>query len=418
MARVALLIAVVLMVTIFSAGSSGHSNPENEGPIVIEWFVDNSDGDATEIEDNLSHLRYDPGVLWLSWHPGVMVTNDPVGNHDGSVRAEKMGVEKLPAFRTELNSLEGREDGNTTEIESQLEEYVINKSIERLAEITLKLQINDGDVRDGYDELVVQAQVTPSTNLSDETVLYFMIVEWSHASDESTHRPVNVVREMMPRSGLPRTAGESGMVEFIFDAKYLDPANITIEPEHADHWGVVAMLSGHDIGSDSPRSAQPGENETILATAVASVPTRWQLATLEDGVPWIIGTVVIIAAMAMVIHAERRREMELPKVSGKLLPAPSAGNQTRYKVAIDIKAGSLPAELIKVDTSPPWKIRRAPKRQMLAPGSESSWQLDVRAGEEMGHRGVNVHVSFTVEGAGDGWVMDLRLKPPRDNEEE
>ena len=273
-------------------------------------------------------------------------------------------------------------------------------------------------MRDGYDELVVQAQVTPSTNLSDETVLYFMIVEWSHASDESTHRPVNVVREMMPRSGLPRTAGESGMVEFIFDAKYLDPANITIEPEHADHWGVVAMLSGHDIGSDSPRSAQPGENETILATAVASVPTRWQLATLEDGVPWIIGTVVIIAAMAMVIHAERRREMELPKVSGKLLPAPSAGNQTRYKVAIDIKAGSLPAELIKVDTSPPWKIRRAPKRQMLAPGSESSWQLDVRAGEEMGHRGVNVHVSFTVEGAGDGWVMDLRLKPPRDNEEE
>jgi hypothetical protein len=223
---------------------------------------------------------------------------------------------------------------------------------------------------------------------------------------------------MMPRSGLPRTAGESGMVEFIFDAKYLDPANITIEPKHADRWGVVAMLSGHDIGSDSPRSAQPGENETILATAVATVPTRWQLATLEDGLPWIIGTVVIIAAMAMVIHSERRREMELPKVTGKLLPAPSAGNQTRFKVAIDIKAGSLPAELLKVDTSAPWKIRRAPKRQMLAAGSESSWELDVRAGEEMGHRNVNVHISFAVEGTGGGWVMDLRLRPPVDDEEE
>jgi len=418
MARAALLIAVVLMVTIFSTGSSGHSNPDNEGPIVVEWFVDNSDGDATEIEDNLSHLRYDPGVLWLSWHPGVMVTDDPVGNHDGSVRAEKMRIEKLPAFRTELQPLEGREDGNTSDVESQLEDYITNTTIERLAEITLELQINDGDEREGYDELVVQAMVTPLTNLSDETVLYFMIVEWSHASDESTHRSANVVRELMPRSGLPRTAGESGMVEFIFDAKYLDPANIIIEPEHAERWGVVAMLSGHDIGSDSPRSALPGENETILATAVATVPTRWQLATLENSLPWIIGTLVIITAMAMVIHAERRREMELPKVSGKLLPAPSAGNQTRYRVAIDIKVGSLPAELLKVDTSPPWKIRRAPKRQILAPGSESSWQLDVRADEEMAHRGVNVHVSFTVEGAGDGWVMDLRLKPPRDDEEE
>lgn len=418
MARVALLIAVVLILTIFITGSSGHSNPENEGPMVIEWFVDNSDSEAIAVEDNLSHLRYDPGVLWLSWHPGVMVVNDPVGNHDGSVRAEKMGVGKLPTFRTELRPLEGREDGNTTDVESQLEDYVINKSIERLAEITLELQINDGDVREGYDELVVQAMVTPLTNLSDETVLYFMIVEWSHASDESTHRPANVVRELMPRSGLPRTAGESGMVEFIFDSNYLDPANITIDPEHADRWGVVAMLSGHDIGADSSRSAQVGENETILATAVATVPTRWQLATLEDGLPWIIGTVVIVAAMAMVIHSERRRELELPKVTGKLLPAPSAGNQTRFRVAIDIKAGSLPAELLKVDTSAPWKIRRAPKRQMLSAGSESSWELDVRASEEMGHRNVNVHISFDVEGAGGGWVMDLRLRPPFDNEEE
>ena len=87
MARVALLIAVVLILTIFITGSSGHSNPENEGPMVIEWFVDNSDSEAIAVEDNLSHLRYDPGVLWLSWHPGVMVVNDPVGNHDGSVRA-------------------------------------------------------------------------------------------------------------------------------------------------------------------------------------------------------------------------------------------------------------------------------------------------------------------------------------------
>ena len=418
MARAALLIAVALLLSIFITGSSGHSNPKNEGPMVIEWFVDNSDSEAIAVEDNLSHLRHDPGVLWLSWHPGVMVANDPVGNHDGSVRAEKLGVEELPTFRTELSALEGREDGNTTDIESQLEDYVINKSIERLAEITLELQINDGDVRDGYDELVVQAMVTPLTNLSNETVLYFMIVEWSHASDESTHRPVNVVRELMPRSGLPRTAGESGMVEFIFDSNYLDPANITIEPKHADRWGVVAMLSGHDIGSDSPRSAQPGENETILATAVATVPSRWQLATLEDSLPWIIGTVVIIAAMAMVIHSERRREIELPKVTGKLLPAPTTGNQTRFRVAIDIKAGILPAELLKVDTSPPWKVRRAPKRQMLAAGSESSWELDVRTDEEMGHCNVNVHISFTVEGTGGGWVMDLRLIPPGDDEEE
>ena len=109
--------------------------------------------------------------------------------------------------------------------------------------------------------------------------------------------------------------------------------------------------------------------------------------------------------------------MELPKVTGRLIAAPSSGNQRMYKVAIDIIAGTLEAELIKVESSPPWKVRRAPKRQTLEPRSENYWELDVRTEEEFSQQSVSIHVSFTVEGAGDGWVMDLRLKPPSDEEE-
>ena len=418
MARRTLLVALIILSAVLCGSTAKDSNSLDEDAIVIEWFADNSDEASNDIEDNLTFLRQDSRVLWLSWHPGMLVENDPVGNHDGSVRAERMGVTELPAFRVELQNVQGVADGNKTGIEPLIEDYVNNTTVERLAEISLEIQITDNDTTDGIEELVVQATITPLTNFSDETVLYFMIVEWSHASDDSTHRPQNVVRELMPRSGIPRTAGDTGLVQFVFDSKYLDPANITIESENANRWAVVAMLSGHNIGSDSPRSAISGEDEIILGTAIASVPTKWQLTTIDDIIPWMIATIVIVAAMAMIVHAERRRERELPKVTGRLLHAPSSGNQRMYKVALDIVAGSLPAELLKVYSSPPWKIRRAPKRQILTSGSENSWELDVRAEEDVAHKSVDIHVSFTVESTGDGWVMDLRLKPPQDDEEE
>ncbi len=418
MARRALAIVVVLMAAIFSVDGLAASSTKTTSPLVIEWFADNSNADSVAIEKNLSFLRDDERVLWLSWHPSVLVGDDPLGNHDGSVRAERMGVQELPALRVELNPLENISDGNVSDIESVVEDYVNNTTVERLAIIELEVQVTENGQREGYDELMVTVEITPLTNLSEETVLYLMIVEWNHPLDDSSYRPANVVHELMPRSGIPRSNGQSGKVEFTFDSKYLDPANITIESEFAHRWGVVAMLSGHDIGSDAPRSANVGENETIFATAAVNVPSRWQLSTLDDAMPWVIATMVIIAGMAMVIHAERRREMELPKVTGKLLPGDSSNSQQMYKVEIGIKVGTMPAELTKVDSSPPWKIRRAPKRQLLEAGSESEWIVDARAPIESAHRSVNIHLSFTVDGVGDGWVMDLRLLPKNDDVEE
>ena len=418
MAKRFLLITMVMLGAVVSGTTIGENSNSSEDPIVIEWFADNSDDSSNQIEDNLSFLRHDSRVLWLSWHPGVLVDDDdPVGNHDGSVRAERMGVSQLPSLRGELQSIEGLQDGNTTDVEGIVEDYVNNTTVSRFAEISLSLQITDNDTSEGVEELVVQATITPLTNFSNETVLYLMIVEWSHASDDSTHRPSNVVRELMPRSGIPRVKGDTGLVQFVFDEKYLDPAEIVIDAEYGNRWGVVAMLSGHDIGSDSPRSATASDEEIILGTSIETVPTRWQSATFEDVLPWMLGVSVIIIAMGMIVLAERRREMELPKVTGRLIAAPSSGNQRMYKVAIEIFAGTLEAELIKVESSPPWKVRRAPKRQTLEPKSENYWELDVRTEEEFSQKSVNIHVSFTVEGAGDGWVMDLRLKPPLDEEE-
>ncbi|MDP6640265.1 MAG: hypothetical protein QF817_04270, partial [Candidatus Poseidoniaceae archaeon] len=80
MARRALAIVVVLMAAIFSVDGLAASSTKTTSPLVIEWFADNSNADSVAIEKNLSFLRDDERVLWLSWHPSVLVGDDPLGN--------------------------------------------------------------------------------------------------------------------------------------------------------------------------------------------------------------------------------------------------------------------------------------------------------------------------------------------------
>ncbi len=393
------------------------SADQNNQPILVEVFLDSNQQQSNSFEDLLEPLRLDPNVIVISWHPRNLTENDSLATYDASERANELEVASLPAIRIEQEVVAGVNDGEAEQNLSQISNYMKGIEGAELVEISLQLTLQESGLREGADGLKIEATVTPLTNLSNQSILHFLIIEWETPIEG--HRPQNVVREWMPRSGVPRVAGDTQVIEYTFGPQYLDPANIVIDPELAINWGVVAFFSGHDVGDNPPRDATLGDEEIILGVALSTPKTKWQSAKLTDVLIWIVATLTVVGGMALVILAERNREIELPRLSGKLGDVSIKGKMVTYEVFIEVTAGRSTAELIRCEVDDPWKIRRTPKRQEINPKEKISWTMNVRSKSEFAEETISLHVAFTMTQRNENWVMDLRLHPkPSPSEEE
>ncbi len=408
---------IIILLSVNVAGFNNSSfNEEQSQPILVELFLDSNDENSSNFEDLLSPLRKDPNVIVISWHPRNLTDADPLATYDASERANELQVATLPAIRVEQKSITEIDDGYSEDNASEIPSLMKGIEGERLVEISLELSLEESGLRQGADGLKIQATVTPLTNLSNQSILHFMIIEWE--SPMEGHRPQNVVREWMPRSGVPRTIGDTQVIEYTFGPQYLDPANIIIEPELANNWGVVAVFTGHDIGDSPPRDATLEDEEVVLGISVSTPPTKWQTGQITDVLMWFVATLAVVGGMILVILAERTREIELPRLSGNLGQAISAGKMISFEVNIEVSAGNTPAELIRCEVDDPWKIRRAPKRRTLKNNEKISWTMDVRTKTEFIDESISIHVAFKLLERNESWVMDLRLYPKNDRSSE
>ena len=277
------------------------------------------------------------------------------------------------------------------------------------------LDLDDDDI---VDEIEVSSEFKPLVNLSSDVILHMLIVEWYPEVRNEGPRPAHVVREWTATAAFSKRADNVTLISHTFGEEHLKAAGIEIDADNAQRWGLIAFLSGHVVaeGGAAGDYPPPEEPAVVLALAEMDLPTKWEGTSVDEALPRLGLLLFSLICVAIIILTERQREHALPRITGRLLQGDEeGGGGSRFTVVVDIQIGKHDASIDNVEVMAPWKLKKKFAISRLKAGEQHSDRLSVRCEEEYQQMPVVIRFSLEVDTFG-GWMMDLRLTPPRNDD--
>ncbi len=421
-------IAIFLAIMLFPMVSAEEENQEkyvlskvivpDDGATapLIEWFCHHDNSICTKFQsDNSWAQDQDEGMVWLSWHPSRGI-DDPMANLDSSMRAENLRAE-VPAIRVDLQPLSGIEDG--ADFDPKNAGLALNGTTPGAggivaAELPLEVTLIDINGDEIVDEIQVESDLKPLYNLSKDVVLNIALVEWHPEIWNEGIRPPHVVREWTATQAFSKREQNITHVVTGFGSEHLAAANINIDVDDANRWGIVAFLEGHisaegdAAGGDPP----PGLPSQVLAMTDMHLPTMWEGTSSSQAMPRLGFLAFSLICVIIIIITERQREHALPRITGKLFREEDGENGEHNLVAkIEVRCGKYDARIEKVAIDDPWKMRRRTDIDQVRSGSVHTFDIQIRGNPEDQVEIIVIRFSLEVETFGN-WVMDLNLSIP------
>ena len=378
---------------------------------LIEWFCDSDSRVCRDFEeDNSVLMDRDEDLVWLSWHPAYN-EEDPLGNGDSNIRSDEL-MTTTPAVRLDFQRLEGIGDG--TDFNAKRAGLALNGSILSAggivaAEIPLEITLIDLNGDDMVDEIDLTSEFTPRVNLSSDVILNFVIVEWYPEIRNEGPRPPHTVKEWTATAAFSKEAGNTTSIQHTFSAEHISGAEIEIDADDAQRFGIIAFLSGHTApeGAVAGSTPAPGTPAVVLGLTEADLPTMWEGTSSSEAISRLGFLFFALLCIGIIIMTERQREYALPRISGRLL----SGEEDKFNAVLEVKIGKHDATLEKVEVLPPWKMKKKPALNHLKAGTEKRIEIGMKCEAEYYLRPAIIRFSMEVETFG-GWVMDLRLTSP------
>ena len=317
-----------------------------------------------------------------------------------------------PAIRLDFQRLEGIGDG--TDFIAKNAGLALNGTIPSAggivaADIPLEITLIDLNGDDMVDEIDLSSDFTPRVNLSSDVILNFVIVEWYPEIRNEGPRPPHTVKEWTATAAFSKEAGNTTSIQHTFSAEHIGSAEIEIDADDAQRFGIIAFLSGHAApeGAVAGSNPEPGIPAVVLGLTEADLPTMWEGTPSSEAISRLGFLIFALLCIGIIIITERQREYALPRITGRLL----TDGEDKFKAILEFIIGKHDATLEKVEVLPPWKIKKKPSLNHLKAGVEKSIEIGMKCDTNYNFRPAIIRFSMEVETFG-GWVMDLRLTSP------
>ena len=255
-----------------------------------------------------------------------------------------------------------------------------------LAELEIEVHVSeDPEPR----ELQVTVGITPLENLSDSIGLRLLItVDHVQIGETTSH---SVVRHYQWSSAFHHQANITTEWNKTIDASRL--ASDEVPFTHSDLWRLnVVVLLVDDL------------DHSIHAAAESPVETPSSVLPTPDAAHLYLLGLGILAGLGMIVRAEWKREVCLPKLTGRI-----ACRGQAWTAHVTLVAGRSPVTLKGADADAPWRVAKQPKELVINPGESVDVSLKLKVTEQP-PPSARTHWSIEVEQLG-GWVLDLSLTP-------
>ena len=328
---------------------------------VREWFEPESGCD-----DWSEHMT-DEGVIQLVWvvGDGAMLA--------GEQRAAALGAEACSGWQEA--SPFGGEDALSSENQPQSE----------LADLTLDVLVNGGMEP---TSLEIEVGITPIDDLPESVNLRLLLTV-----DHPILGPDNhfVVQHYHWSTSFHHEAGLQTDWNYTIDAARMEQDGIPFSRDDLWRFNVVVLLVD-DL------------NNSIHAAVSTDVETPSSVPAIADYAHLYLLGIAILIGLGMSVRAEWKREVCLPKLTGRLTRRGQAWN-----AHVTLVAGRSPVTLKGADVDAPWRVPKQPKERVIKPGESVDVRLRMKVTEQSPSP-ARTRWSIEVEQLG-GWVLDLSLTP-------
>lgn len=322
-------------------------------------------------------------VIQLSWWRWSDETQSNWPDDDAKARYGELGLSgEAPTVFNELMSENASFNEGVAAAQQQARQQTV---------LTLEGNIEIISDELGQWSLMLPVQMTPLSNLSNNTVLYIFISE-DTAIDQHGRTTTHLIREMKPELGFSNRQGNVTDTTWFVPADHLSAAGVDFE-QNPYGWHITLAFFG-ELENDS--------TNRLLALYHAPIPNRWHASTPGNfALPIFLLIFASVVASGAVSNA-MKREKGMPRLNAEW-------KTTEPPVArFSFHTGTLPVQLKSCETELPWGMKGGFKTKHISPNSEHEFLVRFK---EIHPTDCQVSFGLEVEELGT-WTQYLRLTTP------
>lgn len=209
------------------------------------------------------------------------------------------------------------------------------------------VQILSGEM--GYWFVQFHLEITPSFNLSDDTLLYIVLTE-DVSLDHHGRQGMNLVHEMRPEVGFSLQENNMTETTFSLSSDHLEAAGVDLEQAPTGWSYSLAMMNGTQSNETSVN---------LLWLSSGPLPSFHQYTTASQTWMPIIFLAIALVICGAVITNSREREQGIPRIKAVW----SASSSTT--LLVQLRAGELGFKTHDWVVEPPWKFKGRPPKPSL-----------------------------------------------------
>ena len=362
---------------------------------LIECFSSINCDECRTFEKNNLNSNY----AWINWYNSENDQIDNFARDDTNRRLNQFNVSEYPLLiiNGEIHELN---KNDTVEKWSELLELSVEKSHKKnLVNFSLEIDLIDSTNDNKANEIKLYGDITPLSDLHNDTAIHIHIVENIADPDGSSARPLisNVLREWVPKTDFSVKKANTTEWEYSLSETYLESANINLNEGDSSRYSIVISVHGDDLGNSS--------SMYVLAVDKTTLPSIHEQAKWSNFPLIILGNVVILVGICFIIIQERIREKGLPLLEGKILHS----KQNEKEININIKTGNKKVEILDVSVNKGWRISRLKNLPSIAVKSDFNLKFKVTSKSgNIEESPLQITVKTDVDDLGQ-WMMDIDM---------
>jgi hypothetical protein len=364
---------------------------------LIEWFSSTDCNKCRTFENENSNSDY----TWINWFNSE---NDKINNlarDDTNKRLNQLNETNFPLLVVDGDIIYINHNDSVDTWKGHLNKAIEqNKHNEGFVNISLDVDIIDTTGDNRADGIRLYGEITPLSNLHNDTAIHVHIVENIADADGSGARPYisNVLREWVPRMDFSVENGNTTEWEYTLSETYLESAEINLNYGNSNRYSVVISIHGSDLANSTEMR--------VLAVKEDTLPSIHEQRGWMNFPLILLGNIILISGIAFIVIQERIREGGLPLIEGRIIDS-KVGEK---KINLNFKTGNKKVEVLGLEVNKGWRTSRLPQLPIISP--KSTLDLEFRAitkgKSDSDIVPLQITVKTEVEDLGQ-WMMDIDM---------
>lgn len=362
---------------------------------LIEWFSSTNCDECRIFEKNNFNSNY----AWINWFNSENDEIDNFARDDTNRRLNQFNVSDYPLLIINGEIHEFNKNDTVENWNEVLESSVEKGYQKNLVNFSLEIDLIDSTNNNKANEIKLYGEITPLSDLHNDTAIHIHIIENIADPDGSSARPIisNVLREWVPKTDFSVKKENTTEWEYSLSETYLESANINLNEGDSSRYSIVISVHGDELENSSSMH--------VLAVNKTTLPSIQEQAKWSNFPLIILGNVVILVGICFIIIQERIREKGLPLLEGKILHS----KPNEKEININIKTGNKKVEILDVNVNKGWRISRLKNLPSIAVKSDFNLKFKVTSKSgNIEESPLQITVKTDVDDLGQ-WMMDIDM---------